>query len=197
MKNSSLTYRLAIVAAILAIVAPFAFAQATSWNIDPAHSNTEFSIRHLGISNVHGHFGKVSGAINLNSADITKSSVNATIDVAGLETGQEPRDNHLKTPDFFDTAKFATATFISTSVVKSATGLTVTGNLTLHGITKPVTLNVETSAPITSPMDHKQHAGFSATTTIARKDFDIGSKFPEAILSDAVKLEIEIEAVQQ
>lgn len=197
MKKSALTYRMAIVAAILAIIAPFALAQSTTWNFDSAHSSVEFSITHMGLSHVHGHFGKVSGSISLNAADVTKSSVNATIDVTGVDTSNDARNNHLKTPDFFDTTKYTTATFVSTSVQKTSTGLSVTGNLTLRGVTKPVVLKVETSQTITSPMDHKQHTGFSATTTISRKDFGIGGNFPEAILSDGVKLEIEVEAIQQ
>ena len=197
MKNFALTYRLAIIAAILAIFAPFAFSQSTNWTFDSAHSSVEFSITHMGLSHVHGHFGKVSGAIILNSADVSKSSVNATIDVTGVDTGNEMRNNDLKTEGFFDVSKYATATFVSTSVQKNGAGLIIKGNLTLHGITKPVVLTIDKlGAPITSPMDHKQHAGFSATTTISRKDFAI-SNYPEAVLSDAVKLEIEVEAIQQ
>jgi polyisoprenoid-binding protein YceI len=198
MKNFANYSRLAIVTAVLALFAPFALALSANWKLDSAHSSVQFSITHMGISHVHGHFGTVTGSINLNSADITKSDVNVVIDVTGLDTGNDARNNHLKTPDFFDTTKFTTATFSSTSVQKSGAGLTINGNLTLHGITKPVVLTVDTlGTAITSPMDHKQHSGFSATTTISRKDFAIGTTFPEAILSDAVKLEIEVEAIQQ
>ena len=189
--------RFSILAAVFALFTTLASAQATTWAVDGAHSNVEFSIKHLGLSNVHGRFGKVSGTIVYNAADATKSSVNVSIDVAGLDTGMEPRDNHLKTPDFFDTAKQPTATFASTSVVKDGSGLKVTGNLTLHGVTKPVVLSVDAPSTATSPMDHKQHSGFSATATINRKDFNVGANFPEAILSEAVKLTIEVEAVQQ
>lgn len=189
--------RFSILAAAFVLFASLASAQAITWAVDGAHSNVEFSIKHLGLSNVHGRFGKVSGTVVYNVADVSKSTVNVTIDVAGLDTGMEARDNHLKTPDFFDTAKLPTATFVSTSVVKDGTGLKVTGNLTLHGVTKQVVLNVEAPSTATSPMDHKQHSGFSATATINRKDFNVGANFPEAILSEAVKLTIEIEAVQQ
>jgi len=113
-------------------------------------------------------------------------------------TGETARDNHLKTADFFDTAKFPTATFVSTSVAHSATGLTVSGNLTLHGVTKPVVLTVEGPAtPTENPMDHKLHSGFEATTTISRTAFDIGSKFPSILVSDEIKLTIELEIVKQ
>ncbi len=197
MKKFAHSSRLAIVTAILAFFAPFALAQSTTWSIDPAHSGVEFGIRHLGISNVHGHFGKVTGTINLNQADITKSSVSATIDVVGVNTGNDSRDTHLKSPDFFDVSKYTTASFVSTSVQKEGAGIKINGNLTLHGVTKPVVLTVETlGAPVNNPMDHKQHAGFEATATISRVDFGVGN-FPDSFLSYAVKLTIEVEAVQQ
>lgn len=190
--------RSALLTAILALAAPLALAQTSTWVGDPAHSEVDFSVRHLGISNVHGRFGTVKATIVYNDADVTKSTVTATIDVTGLDTGESPRDNHLKTDAFFDIAKFPTATFTSTSVTKSASGLTVNGNLTLHGVTKPVVLQVDPlSAPIESPMDHKQHAGFSASTTISRLAFGIGSSFPDAVVGDQIKLTIELEAIKQ
>ncbi len=153
--------RLAIVTGILALAAPLALAQASTWTSDPAHSEVDFSIKHLSISNVHGRFGKVAATLHLNEADIAKSSVTATIDTSTVDTGEPQRDTHLKSADFFDVEKFSTATFTSTSVVKSATGLTVTGNFTLHGVTKPVVLEVEgPSGPILG-MDKKPHSGFS------------------------------------
>ncbi len=189
--------RLAIVTGILALAAPLALAQASTWTSDPAHSEVDFSIKHLSISNVHGRFGKVAATLHLNEADIAKSSVTATIDTSTVDTGEPQRDTHLKSADFFDVEKFSTATFTSTSVVKSATGLTVTGNFTLHGVTKPVVLEVEgPSGPILG-MDKKPHSGFSATTTISRTAFGIGTKFPEAIVGDEVKLTIEVDVAKQ
>jgi polyisoprenoid-binding protein YceI len=173
-------------------------AQTSTWKSDPAHSETDFSVKHLSISNVHGRLGKVDATIVLNDQDITKSTINATIDVAGLETGQPPRDNHLKTDSFFDVAKYASVTFVSTGVAKSGSGFQVSGNLTLHGVTKPVVLDVSGSgAPITSPMDKKQHLGFEATTTIHRLDYGVGTTFPDAVVSDEVKITIELDAVKQ
>jgi len=177
--------------------APVAFAQASTWAVDPAHSQVNFSIRHMAISNVHGRFGKVNGTIQYNEADVTKSTVQATIDVVGVDTGEPARDTHLKTADFFATDKFAMATFSSTSVQRDGAGLKIAGNLTLHGITKSVVLNVEGPSTPTQGMDKKLHTGFTATTTLNRTDFAIGSKFPEAVVSDAVKLVIELEAVKQ
>lgn len=189
--------RFTLFALLLALFTTLASAQATNWSVDPAHSDVEFSIRHMGLSNVHGRFGKVSGAIAYNPADVAKSSVNVSIDLTGIDTGMAPRDNHLKSDSFFDVAKYTAATFVSTNVAKDGSGLKVTGNLTLHGVTKPVVLSVDAPATAVSPMDHKQHSGFNATATIRRKDFNIGSTFPEAIVGDEVKLTIEVEAVQQ
>jgi len=190
-----------IASGILVLAAPFAaksaFAQTSTWKADSAHSEVDFTIKHLGISNVHGRFGKTEAVITYDEKDITKSTVNATIDVAGVDTGEAPRDNHLKTDSFFDVAKYPTATFVSTGVTKTASGLSVAGNLTLHGVTKPVVLEVEgPSAPVTG-MDKKPHVGFSATTTIHRTDFGIGAGFPAAVLGDDVKLTIDLDAAKQ
>jgi polyisoprenoid-binding protein YceI len=189
--------RLALVTGILALAAPLAFAQTSTWTSDAAHSEVDFTVTHLSVSNVHGRFGHVTATIVLNEADITKSTVTTTIDVAGVDTGEEARNNHLKSPDFFNTAVNPTATFTSTSVAKSGSGLTITGNLTLNGVTKPVVLAAEGPRGPAPGMDHKPHAGFSATTTIKRTDFNIGSKFPSAVVGDDVKLNIELEVVKQ
>jgi polyisoprenoid-binding protein YceI len=189
--------RLALITGILALATPLALAQASTWTSDTAHSEVDFSIRHLGISNVHGRFGKVAATIAYNEADVAKSTVTATIDVATADTGEPARDTHIKSPDFFDVASFPTATFTSTSVVKNGSRLTVNGNLTLHGVTKPVVLDVEgPSAPVPG-MDHKPHSGFTATTTITRTAFGIGTKFPAAMVGEDVKLTIELEVVKQ
>jgi polyisoprenoid-binding protein YceI len=188
----------ALATAILALAAPLALAQTSTWKSDPAHSEVDFSIKHMSISNVHGRFGKVDATLVYNQADVTKSTVNATIDVSGVDTGEAARDNHLKTDSFFDVAKFPTATFVSTGVVRDGANLKVAGNLTLHGVSKPVVLEVEASgAPVENPMDHKLHTGFSATATISRTAFAIGSSFPDAIVADAVKMTIELDVVKQ
>jgi polyisoprenoid-binding protein YceI len=189
--------RLAILTGILALAAPLAMAQTSNWSIDPAHSAVNFSIRHMSISNVHGHFGKVTGAIVLNEADITRSTVQVTIDVSSVDTGVDPRDADLKGANFFDVANFPTATFSSTGVVKAGSTLTVTGNLTLHGVTKPVVLNVEGPDGPIQGMDHKPHSGFSATATISRSAFGIAAKYPPAVVGDNVELTIEVEAAKQ
>ena len=183
--------------ATLVVVAPIALAQTSTWVPDKAHSAVDFSILHMGLSNVRGHFGNIGGMIVLNEADITKSVVNVTIDVTTIDTGVAGRDGDLKSANFFDVAQFPTATFVSTSVAKQGAGLTVSGNLTLHGVTKPVVLNVDgPTGPVTG-MDHKPHSGFSASTTISRSAFGIAAKYPAAVVGDDVKLTIDLDVAKQ
>jgi polyisoprenoid-binding protein YceI len=189
--------RIATIAGILALAAPLTFAQTSTWKSDPAHSEVDFSVTHLTISQVHGRFGHVTATVTLDEGDITKSSVTATIDVTGIDTGEDARNNHLKTDSFFDVAKFPTATFTSTSVTKTGDGLSIAGNLTLHGVTKPVVLTAQGPAGPVPGMDHKQHAGFSASTTISRTAFGIGSSFPTQAVGDDVKLNIDLDVVRQ
>jgi polyisoprenoid-binding protein YceI len=190
--------RLAFVTGILALAAPLAMAQYSTWNSDPAHSEVDFSIRHGGVSNVHGRFGKVQATLVYNEADISKATVTATIDTSTVDTGESPRDNHLKSDAFFDVAKFPTATFTSTSVTRNGNNLTVAGNFTLHGVTKPIVLDVEGPAtPVENGMDHKLHSGFTATTTLNRLDYGIGTSFPTALVGNEAKLTIEVEIIKQ
>jgi polyisoprenoid-binding protein YceI len=189
--------RLAFIAACLALAGPVVLAQTTTWVSDPNHSEVDFGISHMSISTVHGRFGNVNAAIQLNGADITKSTVQVTIGVDTIDTGVQSRDNYLKDADYFDVASFPTATFTGTSVKKNGSDLSVAGNLTLHGVTKPVVLEVEgPTAPVTD-RHGKVHCGFSATTTISRTDFGIAPKTSAAMLGDEVKLTIEVDAVQQ
>src|SRR5271165_4896541 len=132
--------RLASFLGTLALATPLVLAQTSTWVPDKAHSEVDFSILHLSLSNVRGHFGNIGGTVVLNEGDISKSTVNVTIDVTTVDTGVAGRDADLKSANFFDVAQFPTATFTSTSVSKSSGGLTVSGNLTLHGVTKPVVL---------------------------------------------------------
>jgi polyisoprenoid-binding protein YceI len=181
---------------ILAMTVPMS-AQTSTWTPDKAHSEVDFSILHMSLSKVHGRFGISGGQIVWNEADITKSTVNMTIDVASVDTGVGPRDNDLKSANIFDVAQFPTATFVSTSVAKADKGLTVQGNLTLHGVTKPVTLQVEGPMGPAQGMGGKTHAGFSATTTISRSAFGIAAKMPNAVLGDDVQLSIELDVIKQ
>lgn len=190
--------RFASVLATLALAAaPLALAQTSTWIPDKAHSEVDFSILHLSLTNIHGRFGNIGGKVVLNEADITKSSVNVTIDVTTVDTGVPQRDADLKSDHFFDVAHFPTATFTSTSVTKSGDGLTVAGNLTLHGVTKPVVLQVQgPTGPVTG-LDKKPHSGFSATTTVKRTDFGLGTQYPAAMIGDDVKLTIDLDVEKE
>lgn len=185
------------VAGVLALAVPLAMAQTSTWTPDPAHSDVIFSVRHLSITNVHGRFGKVTGTVHLDPQDLGKSSVQVSIDVTGVDTGVPARDNDLKSAHFFDVATYPTATFTSTSVAKSANGFTVAGNLTLHGVTRPVTLQVEGPVGPVNGMDHKPHTGYSATTTLNRLNFGIGPTYPDAMIGDQVRLTIDLDAAKQ
>jgi polyisoprenoid-binding protein YceI len=189
--------RLALLTGILTLAGPLALAQTSTWVPDKAHSEVDFSILHMSLSRVNGRFGNIGGAITWDEGDITKSTVNVTIDVTSIDTGVSGRDNDLKSANVFDAAQFPTATFVSTSVAKNGSGLTVNGNLTLHGVTKPATLAVEGPTGPVPGMDHKPHAGFSATTTITRTAFGIAPKYPAAMIGDDVKLTIELDVAKQ
>ncbi len=174
-----------------------AHAQAASWTIDPAHSGVNFEIRHLGVSNVRGSFHKVSGTIKLDDKDITKSSVEAAIDATTVNTDEAKRDEHLKSPDFFNVAKYPTLTFKSTSVVKNGGKLQLIGDLTLAGVTKPITLDLDgPAAPMKGP-GGKTVSGFSASGVLHRTDFNFGAKYSSPMLGDDVKFTIDIEMDKQ
>lgn len=147
---------------------------AATYKIDPAHSGAQFSIRHMMVSNVRGQFSKVNGTVEYDPKNPKASKVDASIDVATVDTRESSRDEHLKGPDFFDVSKYPTMTFKSKKVVSATKGkMKVLGDLTLHGVTKEVVLNVDgPSAPI---KDQKgtERTGASATATINRKDFGI------------------------
>lgn len=184
-------------AAVFVLAAPLAFAQTTTWTPDAGHSEVDFAVRHMQLTTVHGRMGKVTGTIQVNDADLTKSSVQITIDVAGVDTGVPMRDNDLRGPNAFNAAQYPTATFTSTGIAKSASGYTVTGNLTLHGVTKPVTLDMDAPLGPVNGMGNKQHMGFSGTATISRTAFGIGAKVPDAMIGDQIKLILEVDAVKQ
>jgi polyisoprenoid-binding protein YceI len=186
-------------AALLALAPLAALAEPATWNIDPAHTQSMFTVRHMVISSVKGQFDKTTGTVALDDKDIGKSSVEATIDAASVNTRVQNRDNDLRSPNFFDVAKYPTITFKSTKVEKAGEGmLKVTGDLTMHGVTKPVVLDVEgPTAPIKDPGGH-QRRGISASTSVSRKDFGLSwNKMVEAgpVVGDQVKIEIEAELV--
>ncbi len=146
----------------------------STWNIDPAHSHAEFKVKHMMISNVKGAFSGITGQLKLDEADTAGSSVAASIPVATLTTGDPQRDGHLKSPDFLDAEKFPALTFKSLAVDRVEKGdFVVSGELTIHGVTKTVSFNVEgPSAPGKDPWGNTR-IGVSATTKLNRKDFGL------------------------
>ena len=186
-------------AASLLALAPV-LALAADWNIDPAHTQTSFAVKHLVVSTVRGEFGKTTGTVHLDDADLARSSVEATIDAATVSTRNPDRDAHLRSPDFFDVARYPTVTFRSTKVQKAAAGaLEVSGDLTLRGVTRPVTLDV-TISPEVKGMSGETRRAFSATTRINRQDYGLRwSKAVEAgpVVGDEVTISIDVEAVRE
>ena len=187
---------------IALIVALPVLANADTWQIDPMHSNVEFSVQHMMISNVKGQFQKTSGTITVNGNDPTSAKIDATIDASSIDTRVDKRDMHLKSPEFLDVAKYPTITFKSTKVEADGPGKwKVTGELTLHGVTKPVVLEVESSGtPIHDPMGNTR-AGASATTKIKRGEFGLTwNKVLESggvMVGDEVAISIDVEAIKK
>jgi len=160
-------------AAVAACALP-AVATAATWDLDPAHSSVQFSVRHLMVSNVRGEFGKLSGNVQGDEADPTHAKLEAEIDAASVNTRIEKRDTHLRSADFLDVAKYPKITFVSTKIEPGSAGhVKVSGDLTLHGVTRPVVLDVEGPTPEMKDPWGKTRAGAQATTKINRKDFGI------------------------
>jgi len=183
----------------LALILP---AIAGTWQIDADHSTVGFKVKHLMVSTVTGSFPKFSGTVEINDTDITKSKVNVSIDVASIYTGVTKRDEHLRSPDFFDVAKYPNMTFVSTAVKASGKGkLLVTGNLTLHGVTKSVVLEVEgPSSVIKDPWGNSKR-GTSALTVINRKDFGLtwnaALETGGVVVGEEVTIFLELEMIQK
>ena len=173
--------------------APFAHAQTSTWTIDSTHSGVEFQIKHLGVATVRGSFSKVTGKIILDEKDVTHSSVDAIIDTNTVNTNDQKRDEHLRSPDFFDTAKFPTITFKSTGLSKLNGKLQMMGTLTLDGVSKPITLDLDGPAAPQKGMGGKTVSGFSATGVLSRSVYGFGSKYTAPVLGDEVKFTIDIE----
>lgn len=163
----------AAIAFVVGVAIPV-FAHADTWQIDPAHTNVEFTVRHMMISNVKGQFQKTSGTITVNGNDPASAEIDATVDASSVDTRVEGRDAHLKSPEFLDVAKYPTITFKSSKVEAAGPNKwKVTGALSLHGVTRPVVLDVETAGPPSQGPMGNTRAGASATTTIKRSDFSV------------------------
>jgi polyisoprenoid-binding protein YceI len=190
-----------LIALALMIAAPLA-ASADTWQIDPVHTTVEFTVRHMMISNVRGLFTKVAGTITAKDSDPGSVKVKATIDTSSIDTRSADRDADLKSANFLDVAKYPTMTFKSKKIEPAGPGKwKMVGDLTLHGVTKEVTLDVEgPTAPIKDPWGNTR-AGASATTKINRKDFGLTwNKALEtggAVVGDEVTVSIDVEAVKK
>ncbi|MFI5092926.1 MAG: YceI family protein [Candidatus Acidiferrum sp.] len=166
--------RIALTAGLAAALSLPSAAATSTWEIDPMHSSAQFAVKHLAISTVRGAFTSVKGSVQFDSQDITKSTVDVTIDVNSVDTRVAARDKDLRSDHFFDAEHFPTMTFKSTKVVQVAPGkLRVIGDLTIRGVTKQVTLDVEgPTAPIKDPWGNQRMA-INATTKINRQDFGV------------------------
>jgi polyisoprenoid-binding protein YceI len=179
----------------LGLFSTTAFAKAVPYQIDGNHTQVNFTYSHFGFSDITDRFMQVTGEFNLDTDDLTRSSINVTIPMEGLSTGVPKLDEHLKSPDFFDAAKFPTATFKSTKVEAAGDNkLKVSGDLTIHGVTKPAVLDVTVNKIGPHPMSKVASAGFDASATLLRSDFGVGNYAPG--VSDQVKLQITMETHQ-
>ena len=170
---------------------------AGTWDIDPVHSDVSFTVRHMMVSKVRGRFGSFSGQI-VTGEDVTDSSVSATIDATSIDTNNEQRDNHIRSADFFDVVNHPTWTFASNAVRVDDGDLLLDGELTIKGVTRPVTLSL--AAEGFGPDAYGgTRAGFSASTTINRADFGVDISMPldggGVVVGDKVTINLEIEAV--
>jgi len=169
------------------------FAAPQTFTIDPTHTQVSFTYNHFGFSNPTSRLEDIKGTVVVDQADWAKSSVNVTMPLSGLHTGVPKLDEHLKTPDFFDAAKFPDVTFKSTQVTKTgAETLDITGDLTVHGVTKPVTLHARVNKIGENKMISSSTAGFDADTTLKRSDFGVGKYVP--MVSDEVHVHITVSA---
>jgi polyisoprenoid-binding protein YceI len=173
-----------------------AIAQSSNWTIDKNHSEINFEIRHMGVSNVRGAFSGITGTVVWDEKNPGNASVIASVDAPTVNTNNDARDKHLKSPDFFNVDKFPTLTFKSTSVQRVNGKLQLVGDLTLTGVTKSVTLDVDGPTAPQKGMQGGLVTGFSASGIIHRADFNFGSKFASPMLGDDVKFTIDIEADQ-
>jgi polyisoprenoid-binding protein YceI len=174
-----------------------AHAQSSNWTIDKNHAEITFAIKHMGVSTVRGSISGITGDVVWDGKNPATASVNTTIDATTLSTNNEARDKHLKSADFFNVAQFPTLTFKSTGIQRVHGKLQVTGELTLTGITKPVTLDVEGPTAPQKGMQGGQVIGLSATGVIHRSDFNYGAKFAPPMLGDDVQFTIDLEADQK
>jgi polyisoprenoid-binding protein YceI len=194
-RNTAVALQLVALFGLANLAASRAMAQTETWYLDPPHSSAQFAVRHLGISTVRGAFTKIGGVV-VDSPDLSKASVNVTIDASSIDTRVQRRDDDLRSDHFFDVAKFPTITFQSKRVESAGTGkLKVTGDLTMHGVTKEVVLDVDGPTPPMKDPRGTSHRGLSATTTLNRADF--GINFDAGMVGDQVAIQLDVELVDK
>ena len=181
----------------MGLMAVNSFAQ-NALKSDPAHSRIQFSVTHLGISEITGNFEKATLNMNVDEKNFTNSKINFVVDVNSINTHIEARDNHLRNEDFFDVKKFPEMTFQGNSIRAIKKNLyQVTGNLTLHGVTKPVTVNMLYKGMVVNPMSKKKTYGYQVVGVIKRSNFGVGGGYPEAMISDKVQIKGDFEMIAE
>jgi polyisoprenoid-binding protein YceI len=169
----------------------------TSWKNDPPHSQLGFTVTHLGINDVSGTFNDFQATVTSKKPDFSDAHFELSAKTASIDTRVEARNNHLKSADFFDVEKFPTMSYTSTSIKKTSKNhYKLSGDLTLHGVTRPVTTELVFKGTTINPMSKKQTVGFQITAAIKRSEFGIGDKFPEAMISDKVSIKADGEFAQ-
>jgi polyisoprenoid-binding protein YceI len=170
------------------------------WDFDRSHSSINFHVRHLMVAKVHGQFTKWQGTLELDEVDLTRSRAVVTIDASSIDTKDDKRDEHLRSPDFLDVAQFPTITFASTRITRHGDDYRVEGELTIHGITKPITLEAEGGAQVNDPWGNTR-TGFSAKTSLSRKDFgltwNVALEAGGFLVGDKLDINLEIEAIKK
>lgn len=170
----------------------------STWENDDPHSQLGFTVTHLGIADVSGTFNDFDVIVNASKPDFSDATFELKAKTASIDTRVEARDNHLKSADFFDAAKYPELTFKSTSLQKKGKDkYALSGNLTLNGITKPITMDLLYKGSVENPMSKKQTAGFQVTGTIKRSDFNLGAGFPAPMISDEVRIKADGECIQK
>jgi polyisoprenoid-binding protein YceI len=191
-----------LLAVLVALFAAPSLARGIPWQIDPAHSTAQFAVHHLMISNVKGEFSKVTGLANLDENDLTRSTVEVNVDAATVNTREPQRDAHLRSADFFDVARYPTITFRSRRITPTGNGkFKMTGDLTIHGVTREVTFDVEGPTPAIKDPQGNVRVGASAIARINRKDFGLlwnaALEGGGVVVGDEVAIAIEVELVKQ
>lgn len=188
-----------LIAALPLLIAGIAHADSVEWKLDTSHTTVGFSVPHLVVSSVDGRFKEATAKINLDDADLTKSQVSVEINAGSIDTGDQKRDEHLKSPDFFDTKKFPKLTFKSTKIAKAGAGYKLTGDLTIRDVTKSVVLDATLSAPVKTPWGNQARAA-KVSGKIKRGDFGLKwNKALEAggvVVGDEVTIEVKAEVTK-